>query len=413
MSDQHRSDTERDGDLFGLFAPLRTSAEAPEDAVRRVRAAAGVPGRGRRPLIAGTGVAAALAATALVVVVIDSSQPGTFVGVASARDVLQAAADATRDDPAPVGWSWTTDVRVERQALEGRPCGGCAVERAVLQTTRVEEFWSGPRGETYTGPGTTATAAIENEPVLRRAGALDPPAGPKDGEPQGFHRLPAPAGVDDEDEPQDFGLRGGLINPEKVPDRPHALVRWLSDHIAAASEAQQRLVRRQGSRIVSAISRSTRVNYGLIDLSVSPQLSGPQRAAAFEALSTRRGVTLTKVPAFTAAPDRVAVRVTAEPGDDAEFHALPIAGRIIVFDRSTHRVVAEARKPSSKNPNARLSFGSGATRRSLRMVAGGGGETRYGTPVSVGAPGFDDEGRQRLKLDRLLEMQRDGRAVTP
>src|SRR5690606_25523010 len=63
------------------------------------------PAVGRRPLLVAAGLVAAVAV--VLGIAIDRGQPGTFVGEAGAREVLRAAADATRGDEVPTGWWWT------------------------------------------------------------------------------------------------------------------------------------------------------------------------------------------------------------------------------------------------------------------------------------------------------------------
>jgi hypothetical protein len=389
------------------FGPLRRPISATDGEVARVRAAAG---RARRPrprrrLAVGLGAATVIAASAAAITLVDRGHPGTFVGEAGARELLRAAADAARDDPAPRGWRLRTTTRVRREAFEGRRCSGCRVERAVLETTSEERLWSGPRGETYTSRSAGRPRALENAPLLEYVGALEPPPGP--GAFPGEHVVAAAPGTAGGDL---VGRPGTIADPSAVPRRAGPLLRWAARQQRESWEEQKRQAARRGGGIGSAISMSTRISYGLIDLSTAPELAGAQRAAAFEALADRPGVTAVPAPALFASPGRVAVRIAASSGDGGqeEFRMMPVADRVIVFDRSTHRVVAEAAQPTREDPRASFEFGSGKRRKSLRMVAGGGGETRYGTPVDVPGPGLDAHGHRLLDLDRVLDSNRDG-----
>lgn len=389
------------------FGPLRqTTAVSPED-VARVRLAAHAPRRTRTRVVVGLGAAmTVLAASAASVVLVDRGHPGTFVGQAGARELLRAAAAAARDDRAPRGWRLRTTVRVERQAFEGRRCATCSTDDAVLETTADERLWSGPRGETYTLYGQRTPRAIENAPLLRYVGALDPP---KAGSVvNGAHVVPAGGGDTGSDL---VGRPGTIADPSIVPDRPEALLRWAARRQRAAWRQQKQQAARQGGMIGSAISMTTRISYSLIDLATAPELSGRQHAAAFEALADRPDVTAVPAPKAFASAGRVAIRIAAVAGKHGaeEMRAMPVADRVIVFDRTTHRVVAEAAQPTREDPRAIFQFGTGRHRRSLRLVAGGGGETRYGSPVDVAGPGLDTDGRRILDLGDVLEdNNRDG-----
>jgi hypothetical protein len=387
------------------FGPLRRPTTATDGEVARVRAAAARPRRPRRRLAVGLGAATVVAASAAAITLVDRGHPGTFVGEAGARELLRAAADAARDDPAPRGWRLRTTTRVRREAFEGRRCSGCRVERAVLETTSEERLWSGPRGETYTVHVARPPRALENAALLEHVGALELPSASPSFE--GEHVVAAAPGTAVGDL---VGRPGTIADPAAVPGRPGALLRWETRRQRESWEEQKRQAARRGGGVGSAISMSTRISYGLIDLSTAPELAGAQRAAAFEALADRPGVTAVPAPALFASPGRVAVRISATAGDGGqeEFRMMPVADRVIVFDRDTHRVVAEAAQPTREDPRARFQFGSGKRRKSLRMVAGGGGETRYGTPVDVPGPGLDAHGHRLLDLGRVLDSNRDG-----
>jgi hypothetical protein len=152
-------------------------------------------------------------------------------------------------------------------------------------------------------------------------------------------------------------------------------------------------------------SPASRISSGLLDLTTAPELSGAQRAAAFEALADRPNVTAVPPPAAFASPRRVAVRVAAGP--EAERLPFPVPDRIIVFDRATHRLVAEEAQPTG-DPRAVWPAVAGRRHTALRLSAGGGGETRYGTPVNVASPGLGADGHRILDLDEVLTVRRDG-----
>ncbi|MEV4422915.1 hypothetical protein AB0L40_23490 [Patulibacter sp. NPDC049589] len=399
---------ERD-DLHDLFAPLRTETTASAAELARVRAAAAAPAprSRRRWVLSGSTVVVAAGVAAVLVLAIDRSHPGTFVGEAGARELLRAAADATRDEPAQDGWRWTTTVRVQRMALVARRCRTCPVERSLLETRSTHEQWNGPRGEAYATDRQDPPRAIENEPLLRAHHALDVSTRPR--EFGGTHVVPAAPGADDAGSLVGLSSPGGIADPSAVPDGPRALVRWVGDRLHAQDRAQRALAKDRGIVGFSTISWATRISYALVDVATSPQLSGAQQAAAFEALADRPAVTAVRAPAAFASPDRVAVRIAARTPAGREDLRMPFtADRVIVFDRGTHRVIAEEMQPTPGAPRARFSFGEGRHRGTMELAAGGGGETRYGDPVAVPGPGLDADGHRRMALTGLLELDRDG-----
>lgn len=417
-----------DDDLRAAFAPLRARTTPSESDVARARRAASdgtasgtrrtaaardtVALPRRRWLLGGTGAVAAAGLAILAAAVVDSSHPGTFVGEAGAKELLLAAADATRDEPAPDGWRHSTVQRVQRLALEGRRCRTCATERAILETRSTEERWDGPRGEAYSVARAAAPRAIENEPLLRAKHALDAPRRPRTF--PGLHVAAARPGAHENEGPLGLGGPGGLADPTAVPGDPDRLVRWASDRIAAIDRALRRAEARGGGGSSFSISRGTRVSFVLVDVATSPQLSGAQRAAAFEALAGRPRVAAVPPPAPFASAERVAVRIASAPpaGRRVDREAMPVPDRVVVFDRGSHRIVAEESRTVG-DQRASFQFGEGRTRRLMRLVAGGGAETRYDEPVDVAGPGVDAAGRRTLRLDGLTEMDRSGRSTDP
>jgi hypothetical protein len=363
----------------------------------------------RRFVMTGAGLATT-AAVAVVAIAVDRGRPGTFVGEAGARELLRAAADATRNDPAPGGWRRSSTQRVQRLALEGRPCGTCALERAVLETRSTEELWSGPRGETYSVTTAEPPRAIENESLLRARHALDPPA--RAPEFRGTHIVPAPTGSTDESGVLGLGSPGALAHPSAVPTSKTAIVRWAAARLRAQDRAQERQAAQSGSHIGYSIAWTTRVSYALVDLATSPQLSGAQQAAAFDALADRPAVTASSAPDAFATPERVAIRIRAEsaPGPSGRTIFQP-TDRVIVFDRTSHRVVAEETQERGPGLRAIYSFGEGPTQNRMRSTTGGGSETRYGAATNVPGPGQDEDGRQITSLRGLLQIGRDGQSI--
>src|SRR5690606_32901468 len=94
-------------------------------------------------------------------------------------------------------------------------------------------------------------------------------------------------------------------------------------------------------------------------------------------------------------------------------HPFARPDRIIVFDRTSFRVVAEQLEDRSDSTEATAVFvGPKGTRR-MRMIGGITGEHRYDSPVSVAAPGLDGDGRRLFDTSSPMELRRDGQSVVP
>lgn len=84
---------------------------------------------------------------------------------------------------------------------------------------------------------------------------------------------------------------------------------------------------------------------------------------------------------------------------------------MIVFDRSTHRVVAEEIQEPAGNPSQSMQFGSNPDSRPLQTVDGGGSEDRYAPAVDVAGPGLDASGKRLLDPARAVTSARDGASL--
>lgn len=357
------------------------------------------PAVSRRPLLVVAGLVVAIAA--VVGIAVDRGQPGTFVGEAGAREVLRAAADATRGDEMPAGWQWAQTTTVERRTLEGKRCKSCPTERAVFEQSFTEDVWIGERGEAYRFGSGGTPRAVENEPLMRATGMLDmPPARRPD---EGMHVPPARNKRD----AAALGMPGWVDDPVAVPSEPNRIAQWARTRVTAQARAWRRQAREGRGRMSSSQSQDERVASTLVDLATSAQLSGPQKAAAFEALASLAAVTVDAVPSTFADPQRVAVRVAG--GRSRKTHPLPRPDRIIVFDRTSFRVVAEQMEDRSGSARATVVFvGPKKTAGRMRMIGGVSGERRYAAPVSVAGPGLDGDGRRLFDVSAPREMGRDG-----
>ncbi|MDX8153167.1 hypothetical protein SK069_16335 [Patulibacter brassicae] len=431
----------RDADpLEALFAPLRTPAEPEPERIDAIRWAARADAR---PAIASARssatwrprAAVAVGAAVLVaggaVVAIDRGRPGTFVDEADAAAVLRAAADASRDAVAGDGWRYGPVTEVSRTTIEGRRCADCPVETATLETRSTESIWTGPGGDAYRAEDAGARRAIENEPLLRAVGALDgPTAAQREVRRRGVHVRSA-GGDDPRYGRTLFWLPGGIGDPEAVPQDPGDVVGWVRERLARDLAADDALraarpdpapVVRRGEplpdRDRTAVPSEPAVDDALMALAVSPQLDGPQRAAALEALADRDAAEVVPVPAPFAAPDRIAIRLgnadhggavtTATTATAAEEPAPADApsGVTLVFDRGTRRPVA--RITSVADGLGRLSYRRGRPTVRERSVSV---ETQFVAPVAVAAPGLDAQGRRLLDPATAEELHRDGSSV--
>jgi hypothetical protein len=397
-----------DGVVRALFAPLRTPTTDTDERVRHVRDRAGDAPRAhgrpaRRVVVAGLMVTATIAATAAVVVAIDRGSPGTFVGRANAQDVLRAAADATRDDPAPTGWVLSRTTNVDRVAFESRRCPSCAKESAVVDARSQVDVWTGPGGEAYSRVRRLRPVAVRNARLLRVEGALDPTSSAGAARQRRGVHVP-PAAQDPEAVMAMLEQPGAIADPAAVPDAPAALVAWVRDRLAAREHHQlDGLPAARSGRIRIGRPTVSQISYALVAVARSPQLGGRQRAAAFEALADRPGVALVDPPSAFASPGRLGIRISARPEDGSGFRGEP--PRVVVFDRTSHRVVADG----ADNPaEARATIGFGRRRPHVRAIAGGGVESRFAAPVSVAGPGLDEAGRRTMVVERAVEILRDG-----
>ncbi len=395
--------------LDDLFAPLRRPVDPSPTTLDQVRRSA-IERTRRRRLTAAGSVATALVVSALALVAIDRGQPGTFVGEAGAREVLRAAADATRGDELATGWRWSRTTSVQRMVLEGRRCRGCPTERATIESRGAQDVWTAPDGETYwTGSG-QGPVAVENEPLLRAAGLGDQvDRSPSGRGPTGMH-VPAAVDGDDAEGAAGLGMPGWISRPTTVPTEQRALVRWVRGRIAAQDRAWRKQAREPGRGTMgSTITGGERVAAVLVDLATSPQLSGRQQAAAFEALATLADVRVSPVPAPFSASRHVAVRIAGGSADRTTPFARP--DRVVLFDRENFRVVAEQTDDRGRDPGATFVFGGRKGAERLKRVSGGTDDVRYVPPVPVAAPGLDDDGRVLLDVDDVQELGRDGQPV--
>lgn len=350
-------------------------------------------------------VVAGLAGAVALGTAIDRGQPGTFVGEAGARELLRASADAAAGDEMPTGWRWTRTVTVERRTVGGKRCRACPTERGVVEQTFVDDVWTGDGGEAYRFSTGKRPRAIENAPLLRAGGLLSAPrSGSAD---RGTHVPPVPPGTPSVDA-AGLGLPGWIADPPAVPSDPNGIAHWARLRIAAQDRAWRKRARAGQGRMVSGQARDERVASTLIDLATSPQLSGPQKASAFEALASLARVTGEAVPPAFAGRQRVAVRIAG--GRAGKVSPFPRPDRIVVFDRARFRVVAEQMDDRGRPVKATVVFSGPKATRRMRMIGGGSGERRYLAPVSVRAPGLDGRGRRRFDVSAPIEVARDGRA---
>lgn len=403
----------RDDDaLRELFAPLREPEPVDDGRVQDVLAAAALPTgparrrpRRRRLMLVGISGAIAVVASTITITAVDQGHPGTFLGQAGARELLTAAADATRADPAPTGWRWLQKVLVVRRTLEGRPCPECAVERGVVEDETVVDLWSGPRGESYVTSAARPPRAIENPDLLQVAGVLEDRSGATD---EGVHFLPLTKQTSSIEVDASFGEDTMQLDPQVVPETPKALLRWVRARLERRDRAWA--VQKQGTRsyMTSSYTRATEVSSALIELATSLQLSGRQQAAAFEALAETPGATVVDLPPELSAPDRVGVQISAEFEDKAI--RFPVENRVIVFDRASHRVVAEQRRTRNDEPQFTMPFTNGMGQRFRWLVdAGTGSETRYSRVADVPGPGLDAAGVQLFDVSGAQVLQRGKR----
>lgn len=352
-------------------------------------------------------VVAGLAGAVALGTAIDRGQPGTSVGEAEARSLLSASADAAGDGT-PTGWRWTRTVTVERRTVEGERCRACPTERGVVEQTFVEDVWTGDGGEAYRFSTGKRPRAIENAPLLRAGGLLAAPrSGTAD---RGVHVPPVPPGALSGDA-AGLGLPGWVADPPAVPSDPNGTAHWARVRIAAQDRAWRKRARAGQGRMASGQARDERVAATLVDLATSPQLSGSQKASAFEALASLTSVTADAVPPAFAGRHRVAVRIAG--GRAGKASPFPRPDRIVVFDRARFRVVAEQIDDRERPVKATVVFSGPKATRRMRMISGGSGERRYLAPVSVAAPGLDAHGRRRFDVSAPIEVARDGRGVAP
>jgi hypothetical protein len=422
-TDPVQDPADRVDDAFrDLFSPLRTPVEASDEQLRAVRADAqrGAPGaataprgpeaavpRGggaRRLVLSGAGGLAVIAIAAGAVIAVDGGRPGTFVGEADAQQVLRAAADASRDDPAPEGWRLGTTVWSSRSAYVGRRCSTCATERGVLEDRRVSTTWSGPRGELYVSVDFEPARAVENEPLLQKVGLVGRRLTPGGAvHLRSLTEGPLAASVLEDL----YGIRKTLADPAAVPDEPEALLRWVRERRAEAHrESAAQRAHRLAHDEHPVESDETAIAWDLVDVATSTQLSGRQQAAAFDALSTRPGVTVVPTSAALAAPGRVTVRIAAVAGEGADVPDPSELDRFVVFDGGTHRVVGEFHPAKLRGlSNAPARVGDDGARVELQIGTAG-GETVYEGPVDVSGPGLDGDGRRLLELSSANEISR-------
>lgn len=434
-------DRPRDADpLEELFAPLRTPGEedpARVDAVRRAARSGPRPmGAALRASAAWRPRTAVAVGTAVVlaggvVAAIDRGRPGTFVDEADAAAVLRAAADASRGAVAGDGWRYGPVTEVSRATIEGRRCADCPVETATLETRSVESIWTGPGGDAYRAEDAGTRRAVENEPLLRAVGALEgPTTAQREVRRRGVHVRGAEA-----DDPRYgrtlFWLPGGIGDPEAVPEDAAAMVGWVrarlahdlaaDDELGAARPDPAPLVREDeplADRRRTAEPSDAAIDDALMGLAVSPQLDGPQRAAALDALADRDAAEVVPVPAPFAAPDRLAIRLalavrggtatttTATTATEERAPADAVSGVTLVFDRESRQPVA--RITSVGDGVASLSYRRGRPAVRLRSVSV---ETQFVAPVAVAAPGVDAAGRRLLDPAAAEELHRDGSSV--
>lgn len=402
----------RDDDaLRELFAPLRDPQSVDDGQVQEVLVAAARPvgparrrPRRRRLALAAISGAIAVTASAIAITAVDQGHPGTFVSQASARELLAAAADATRDDPAPTGWRWLRTVVVSRRTVEGRPCHGCAVERGVVEEEMVTDVWSGPRGESYRFGTRGRPRAIENAELLETAGVLEEPSGADDH--VGTHFPPLTKETSSVAIDADFGQGAGVIrDPQTVPDTPGALVRWVRARLERRDRAWAEQLKGTRSSRTSGYTRATDVSSALIDLATSLQLSGRQQAAAFEALAETPRATVVELSPLLAGPNRVGVQIPRERKKSATRY--PNDNRVIVFDGASHRVVAEQQQVRRDEEPYAIPFVNRDGLPFTELVDGSrASETRYSPAVGVAGPGLDAEGTRLRDITRTRVLSR-------
>lgn len=362
------------------------------------------PAVGRRPLLVVAGLVAAVAVA--VGIAIDRGQPGTFVGEAGARELLRAAADATRGDEMPTGWRWSRTTSVDRMVLFGRPCATCPEERVVVESRSRHDQWTGAGGETYVRYVRFPARALENDALARSGGGLR-------SERDTTERVDTfwwPASGDTVPGTIGLGLRepGAIGDPAKVPSDPEMLVRWVAGILEAQRRAVLARVRPASGKAVAVPSEplgSRAISAGLLDLAVSAPLAAPQRAAALNALADQPGVAVVATPPAFRGDDHVAIRLTPTPGNRTTTAQV----RTVVFDRTTHQIVgdymAQALRRSGSASKPTISFGG--TQR-FRMAAGSGIRASYDGPVAVAGPGVDPDGARLLDPD---EARKNGQVV--
>lgn len=391
------------------FQPLRNPHEPTTGEIRAVRLQAerpaATPLRRARPAIA----VVALAAVAVAVAVgsaVDRGQPGTFVGEAGAREVLRAAAEATRGDAMPSGWRWSRSTSVDRMVLFGRPCATCPEERAVVESRSQRDTWTGAGGETYVRHVRFPTRVLENDSLVRAGGGLR--SGPDaDGRRDVFwwpaSGDPAPGAVG-----MGLGEPGVIGDPANVPADPVALVEWVADVLGAQRRAvveQMNAVSGRNDPVPSGPLGSRAVSAGLLDLAVAAPIAAPQRAAALNALADQPGVAVVATPSAYRADGRVAIRLTPAPGT----RTTTAQTRTVVFDRTSYRIVGDYMAQALPRGGAasRPTIGFGGTQR-FRMAAGSGIRSSYDEPVAVAGPGVAPDGARLLDP---AEARKNGQVV--
>lgn len=389
------------------FRPLRTPQEPTTGEIRAVRLRAERPAATRlrraRPAIA---VVALVAAAVAVGSAFDRGQPGTFVGEAGARELLRAAADASRGDAMPSGWRWSRSTHVDRMVLFGRPCATCAEERAVVESRSQRDQWTGAGGETYVRSVRFPTRVLENDALARAGGGLS-------SERDTTKRIdtfwwPAIGGTAPGSVGLGLGEPGAIGDPTNVPADPGALVRWVTDVLDNQRRAvveQMNAVSGRNDPVPSGPLASQAVSAGLLDLAVAAPIAAPQRAAALNALADQPGVRVVATPPTFRGDDHVAIRLTSAPGTRTS----TAQTRTVVFDRTTHQIVGDymAQGLSKGGSASRPTISFGGTQR-FRMAAGSGIRASYDGPVAVAGPGIGPDGARLLNP---AETRRNGQVV--
>lgn len=347
---------------------------------------------GRRPLLVAAGLVIAIAVT--LGVAIDRGQPGTFVGEAGARELLRAAADATRGDEMPAGWRWSRATNVDRMVLFGRRCATCPEERTVVESRSQRDQWTGAGGETYVRSVRFPTRVLENDALARAGGGLTSERDTT--ERTDAFWWPAGDGTGAGTIGLGLGEPGAIGDPAKVPSDPDALVGWVADVLDAQRRAVLERVNAASRKKVPVPSEppgSRAVSAGLLDLAVAAPLAAPQRAAALNALADQPGVEVVATPSAYRGDDHVAIRLTPTPGNRTTTAQV----RTVVFDRTTHQIVGDymAQALSRSGSESRPTISLDGTQR-FRMAAGSGIRAAYDGPVAVAGPGVGPDGTRLL-----------------